>query len=119
MRKVILDTNALLMPFQFSMNLDAEVRALLGDFQVYVPGPVLGELRRCTDKHAKAAMALARKYTLYETSIQGDAGIIVAAKDLQATVVTNDERLRARLRKEGIQCVSLRSRKRLHFEDDI
>jgi rRNA-processing protein FCF1 len=79
MRKVILDTNALLMPFQFSMNIDAEIRAILGDFQGYVIGPSIGELRKCTDKHAKAAMALSRKYTLYETSVQGDAGIILAA----------------------------------------
>jgi rRNA-processing protein FCF1 len=119
MRKVVFDTNALLMPFQFSLNLDAEVRSLVGDFHGYVPGPVIGELRRNTDKNAKAALALARKYEIFETPIQGDNGIIAAAKELQATVVTNDEKLRARLRNEGIASISLRSRKRLHSEDDL
>jgi rRNA-processing protein FCF1 len=119
MRKVVFDTNALLMPFQFSFNLDAEVRSLVGDFQGYVPGPVIGELRRNADKNARAALALARKYQLFETPVQGDDGIIAAARELQATVVTNDERLRARLRVVGIASISLRSRRRLHSEDDL
>ena len=43
-RVVLLDSNALLMPFQFPIHLDAELRRLLGDVEVVVPEPVLAEL---------------------------------------------------------------------------
>src|SRR5439155_88417 len=43
-RLALLDANALLMPFQFQVHLDAELRRVLGDVDVAVPTPVLGEL---------------------------------------------------------------------------
>lgn len=117
MQKVVLDTNALLMPFEFRMNLDLELANLFGEFEAYVPGPVIGELKRSESKHSKAALMLAGKYERYETSTQGDAGVIEAAKALGAVVVTNDMVLRRKLRKEGVRAVLLRSRKRLVIEE--
>lgn len=113
MQRVVLDTNALLMPFEISINLDLELERLLGDCEVFVPGPVIGELKRSRSKHAKGALALARKYTLASTSRQGDEGIIEIATDLEAYVLTNDRELRKRLRKLGIPTVFLRSGKYL------
>jgi len=117
MQRVVLDTNALLMPFEFSINLDLEIRSLLGDCEILVPGPVIGELKRSKNKFARAALALASKYPIHETSIQGDAGVIQAAKDLNAMVVTNDAILRKRLRQSGIKSIFLRSRSHLYIDD--
>ncbi|MHC1710248.1 MAG: PIN domain-containing protein [Methanomassiliicoccales archaeon] len=117
MQKVVLDTNALLMPFEFKMNLDLELANLFGEFEAYVPGPVIGELKRSDSKHAQVALKLAGKYIRYETSTQGDAGVLEVAKALDAMVVTNDYILRRKMRAEGIRAVFLRSRKRLVIEE--
>jgi len=117
MQRVVLDTNALLMPFEFSLNIDLELRSLLGDCEIFVPGPVIGELRRSKNKYARAALALASKYQVHEMSVQGDAGVIQSAKDLNAMVVTNDALLRKKLQQSGIKAIFLRSRSHLYFDD--
>src|SRR2546429_7039384 len=63
-RLVLLDANALLMPFQFQVHLDAELRRLVGDVDVAVPTPVLRELSILaeTDRDARSARRLADKY---------------------------------------------------------
>ncbi len=109
MRAVVLDTNALLMPFEVKLNLDLELRRLLGDTRVVVPGPMVGELKRCGAKHSKAALALARKYEIIHTDNDGDEAIIELARKLNAFVVTNDKELRSRLRALKIPIVYLRS----------
>lgn len=118
MQKVVLDTNALLMPFEFSLNIDHELQRLLGQCEVYVPGPVIGELKRSTSKHASAALSLARKYNLFHTDRQGDEGVMEVAGKLQAFVVTNDALLRARVRKRGLKVIFLRSGNHLAFDGD-
>ncbi len=118
MQKVVLDTNALLMPFEFSLNIDLELKRLLGQCDVYVPGPVIGELRRSRNRHSKAALALARKYKIFETQLQGDNGVIDAGIKLNAFVVTNDIILRGKLRKRGIKVIFLRSGNHLAFDGD-
>ncbi|MEM0448752.1 MAG: twitching motility protein PilT [Methanomassiliicoccales archaeon] len=118
MQKVVFDTNALLMPFEFHINIDFELRRLLGDFQAYVPGCVIGELKRSSSKHASAALSLARKYPIAETKEQGDEGVIEAARRLEAFVVTNDALIRSRLRKLGMRTIFLRSGNHLAFDGD-
>ena len=117
MQRVVLDTNALLMPFETSINLDYELERLLGSCEIYVPGPVIGELKRSRSKHAKAALALSRKYLIAETNKQGDDGIIQVAEELGAYVLTNDRELRSRLRKRGIPSIYLRSGKYLQTDE--
>jgi rRNA-processing protein FCF1 len=118
MQKVVLDTNALLMPFEFSLNIDHELKRILGQCEAYVPGPVIGELRRSKNKHAKAALALARKYKVFETPLQGDEGVIDAGTKLDAFVVTNDVLLRAKLRRRGLKVIFLRSSNHLELDGD-
>ncbi len=109
MRALVLDTNALLMPFEVRLNLDLEVRRLLGDVRMVIPEPLIGELRRSRSKHAGAALALSEKYEKVPTVARGDDAVIEAALNLGAPVLTNDKELRARLRAEGIQTIYLRS----------
>jgi len=112
-RAVVLDANALLMPFQFKLNLDLELRRLFGDVPVYVPSSVLGELSNARDTHARGALALARKYQVVDTRSQGDDAIVELAVEKAAAVVTNDKELIGRLREAGIQVVRLRSMRHL------
>jgi rRNA-processing protein FCF1 len=112
-KAVVLDANALLMPFQFRMNLDKEISRLLGEIRVLVPSSVLHEISRLKTREAKAAMALARKYEVVETELAGDDGVLDVAVRNEAAVVTNDRELMSRLKEVGLPVVRLRSERYL------
>ncbi len=117
-RKVLLDANALLMPFQFRLNLEAELRRLLGDVDIAVPAPVLEEVRLLAthDRDARAAERLAAKYPVVEGRGSADDALLELGLALHAVVVTSDQPLLDRLRKEGVPRVFLRSRSHLALE---
>ena len=109
MQTVVLDTNALLMPFEIRNNLDLALRELLGDARIVVPGPLVGELKHLDHRFAKAAIALARKYEIIPTEYTGDDSVVELAFKTGGYVLTNDKELRRRLRKEGVPIIFLRS----------
>jgi rRNA-processing protein FCF1 len=104
------------MPFEMRMNLDLAVASLLGDVRMVVPGPMIGELKNLDNKHAKAALMLARKYEIMQTDGTGDDAIVEAAIRLNAYVLTNDKELRRRLRSLRIPMIYLRSHTHLVLE---
>jgi len=116
MQTVVLDTNALLMPFELRINLDYAVRDLLGDVRFVVPGPLIGELKHLKHKYANAALDLARRYTIIKTDATGDASVIELALRENAYVLTNDKLLRSKLRKHGVPLIYLRSGTHLVLE---
>lgn len=115
---VVLDTNALMMPFQFKLNIDKEIARLLGDVDILVPTSVVEELSRLTSREAKAALALSAKYQVVETSMSGDDGVIDVARRRRAAVVTNDRGLIGRLTEMGMPVVRLRSGRYLVMTGD-
>ncbi|MCU0859442.1 MAG: twitching motility protein PilT [Thermoplasmata archaeon] len=112
---VVLDANALLMPFQFKINIDLELQRLFGCPDVVVPSSVLGELANAVDKNAKVAMSLAKKYRVVETDLRGDDAVLELADRLGAAVVTNDRELISRVRERGLRVVRLRSSRHLEL----
>lgn len=116
---VVLDSNALLMPFQYNLNLDMEIGRILGHADIYVPSCVIGELKRLASRRweAKAALQLAGKYRIVEVENPGDRGVMEAAKKLGAIVVTNDRELMNILKKNGIKIISMKQN-HLVMEDD-
>lgn len=117
MPKVVLDTNALLLPFERSINIDAQLRSLLGECQIFVPGPIVGELKRSPSKNASAALRLLSRYTIEDTAASGDEAVIELAEKLGAYVVTNDRLLISKLRKKRIKVVLLRGGSHLGLDD--
>jgi len=113
----VLDANALLMPFQFKLNLDHELKRLFGDIPILVPSSVLGELANTMDKNGKAALALARNYQIVETEFRGDDAVIEIALQRSAAVVTNDRELIQRLKGKRVPVVRLRSERYLVADD--
>ena len=100
----MLDANALLMPFQFRMNLDKEISRLLGEIRVVVPSSVVDEISRLQTREAKAALALAGKYEVVETELAGDDGVLdVAVRDVGhlPVLLAHDDALTASLRRSG------------------
>jgi len=116
MQTVVLDANALLMPFELRINIDIALRDLLGDVRCVVPGPIIGELKRLKHRFSKASVELARKYEIIPTKSSGDDAVIEIARMTQGYVLTNDKELRQRLRAEGIQLIYLRSGTHLVLE---
>ncbi len=117
-RIVLLDANALLMPFQFRLNLEAELRRLLGDVDIAVPTPVLEELRLLAthDRDAKAGERLAAKYRAIDGHGAADDALLGLGAELHAVVVTNDQPLLDRLKASGVARAYLRSRSHLVLE---
>lgn len=114
--KVLLDTNALLMPFQFRLNIDDGLSRLLGECDVYVISSVTRELENLVAEnagHAKAALTLSRRYRRLKTSGPADEALVSKARELSAVVVTNDAKLRRRLKQNGIRVLFLRERTHL------
>jgi rRNA-processing protein FCF1 len=121
LQSVILDVNALMMPFQFKINIDIELKRLLGECEVLVPTQVLGELRNLSKAHpeAKMALTLSKRYRVVE-SPEGtpDESIASLAKSTNSYVVTNDRGLIERLKAERVKVIRLRSRTHLVLEGD-
>ncbi len=113
MRSVIMDANALLMPFQFGINLDMEIESLIGEFHGVVPSPILGEVRKNGGKWAKVALSFAKRYEVMRTENMGDKAVMELAKKLNGIVITNDEALQRKLRLERIPYIYMKNRSRL------
>jgi uncharacterized protein len=121
---VLLDTNALLMPAQFGVDLYDELLALFGDFEPIALEEVVGELSglaRGRGRDAAAArvgLALVRRSTVVpsgSTAEGVDNRVIEYARREGCTVVTNDRELRNALLREGVDVVSMRRQKTLEL----
>jgi len=113
--KVVADTNFLLMPFQFKINLDAELRRLFGKYEVYVPSAVLEELENIGATDAKAALKLASRYRVVKCPecMEADECVLWVAKSIGGAVMTNDKVLREWARREGLAVVYMRGKSHL------
>ncbi|HOX35652.1 MAG TPA: nucleotide-binding protein [Methanoregulaceae archaeon] len=123
--KVLIDTNALMMPAQFRIDLFGELQYLLGSFTPLVLEEGIRELRGLSSGFgrdgaaARCGLALAEKCTTVrpECPVRGgaDAQIIAFAAETGCHVVTNDRRLREELLARGIGVISMRKQKRLEL----
>ena len=91
MISVILDANALIMPFQLGLNLDSELERLFGNHEIYVPSSVREELKGLGRNDA---LSLSDKYNRIKVSKKGDEGVLEAAEKLDGVIVTNDKELK-------------------------
>lgn len=117
---VLLDTNALLMIFQFKIALEKELDRLLGIYEIIVPGCVLEELKHIAvrNRTAKAALAYLQKrdYRIVDARGRADKTLLELAKERNAVVATNDQQLRKTLRSENIPVIFLRAKTHLALE---
>lgn len=115
---VLLDTNALFLPFTRRFPLEREVGRLMEGARVGVPQSVLGELDRLVQRarpHARAARTYADRFPLVPTDLKGDAALETLARDLGACIVTADAELRRRLYAKGMKVLFPRGEKHLEF----
>ncbi len=122
--RVLLDTNALLMPAQFGIDLYDELMGLFGDFEPITLEEVVGELSglaRGRGRDAAAArvgLAMARRSTVVPSGSAAehvDDRVIEYARRERCIVVTNDRELRNALLREGIGVVAMRRARTLEL----
>jgi rRNA-processing protein FCF1 len=113
---VLLDTNALFLPFRDRFPLLDELERLTAPAVVAVPGSVIAELDRLvarTTPGAALAREFARRFPIAPSSGRGDLGLLQLASRRGAAVVTSDAALRRRLLAEGIVVLYPRGSRRL------
>ena len=130
MRRVILDSNFLFIPFQFQIDILEELENLIGKFEPIALSTTMEELEKLskersekTKRQALSALKLTERCTIIKVERNqvetNDDVILRKARDWNCGVATNDRELRRRLRKEAIPVIYLRQRKRLQLEGYI
>lgn len=125
-RPVVLDTNFLLVPFRFKINILKELDYLIeASHRFVVSSRAVRELEGIAKSVGKDGMAarLALKMLqanqgrieVVESDVHVDDWIVAYAPANSAIVCTNDRKLRARLRGLGIKVVALKSKSTLGF----
>ncbi len=117
--KIIIDTNALMVPAEFGVDIFSEL-AELGFDEWIVPSGVARELEGIASRGrgrardaARVALALMDRCRTIETEgIVGnvDDSIMELAVEMKVAVFTNDAELKGRLRERGVKVVYLRQR---------
>jgi len=126
MVRLLFDTNFLLVPFQFKVDLFGELDRLLDvEYEIEIPEGVLMELGRI-EKNAKgrdkrnaaSALSLAERFKIVSgeryMNCVDDALLELAKRD--AIICTNDRELRVRAREKGIPVIYLRQKKILELD---
>ncbi|MGD0177909.1 MAG: PIN domain-containing protein, partial [Candidatus Bathyarchaeia archaeon] len=125
--KVILDSNFLMIPFQFNLDVFQEIEFLLQkkvDF--IVPSAVKSELTGISSRggegaaEASLALQLASRCRVVEVTLDPgetvDDAIVKASQKLRAVVATTDIALKKRLRDINIPVVYLRDKSKLEVD---
>jgi len=121
--KILCDTNFLLIPLRFGVDIFSESENALNDIcSFYISRRVLNEiklLRRdakpSLDKELLFALKMAEKCSIVEDNSETlvDDSLIQLAKEHNMTLGTTDAELRKKARAEGVKVVYLRQRRYL------
>lgn len=112
---VVLDTNALLLPFERRLRIEAELERLLGPFQGHVPSRCIDELDRIAREEkgarrdrAKMALQYAARFPVIAGEGAPDGAALAAAQGLNAYLFTMDMALIKRAHAAGVPVVRLK-----------
>ncbi len=127
MRVVVLDTNALMMPYEFGINFEKELNHLLGVCRIIVPSAVIKEMERLAENEGKRGRAAQlglnivkkRGYRLMETEKDGDDGVMDVAIRMDGAILTNDKELKKKARSYGLAVIYLRGANKLEIEENL
>jgi rRNA-processing protein FCF1 len=119
--KVIIDTNGLMIPGQFGLDIFSEL-GRLGFDSYLVPRASVKELDKIYSQGrgkertaAKIALSLLDRCTIIEKNGFADDIITDMAVEMDAAVLTNDIELKKRLCSKGVTIVYLQDKTRLSF----
>lgn len=121
--KVIMDSNFLMIPFQFNVDIFSEIERLLDfSYDLFVPDKVFVELQTLAKKGnlkerkaARVGLELARK--MKPVSIEGESpdDALVSIANNDTIICTNDKLLRKRILAKGGRAIFLRQKRFLEL----
>lgn len=115
--RVLMDTNALMMPVECDVRVFEELDRLLPAYELLVPRAVLAELDSLAGRHGKEATAASVGADLgdercraveHDSANADDACVELAERGECEYVLTNDRPLRERLLELGVPVIGLR-----------
>ncbi len=124
---VVFDSNAILMLFEYNINLKKELTKLLGSYEIVVPSKIVEELKFLSEKGkgkkkqlAKPALLLIENYNIFfDNSKNADDAVLNVAKKLNGVIFSNDKELKKRAKKEKIKTIFMRNKKYLMISEDF
>jgi len=112
----LLDTNFLVIPYQFKVDIYSELRKF-GDPDMYTVGPVLQELSKLKNGNEAFRLYMIKGGKVIETGgTIADDEIVKMAKDGAYVVCTQDIKLQERLKEHGVKIVFLRQQRYLEMK---
>lgn len=122
-KTVILDSSAILMFFEFSVDWKKDLDSLVGSYRLVVPTAVVRELEmlsthRKYQRKVNAALKLIATFKrIDDPAISADEALMNIAEKTNGIVMTNDTELRKRLKNNHLSIIFLRGRKKLVLEE--
>lgn len=126
--KVIVDSNALFVPFQFKIDIFEDLKMLLNrNSELMLLSPIRDELEKIANKgspkmrkQASSALKLAEECTLVNCdkkfALSPDDAIVKMAREWSCLVFTNDKELRKRLRNINVPVIYVRQKSKLGID---
>lgn len=127
-RRVVVDTNFLLMPYEYGIDLPSELlRIVHGPMELVVSQGTMNELETLAGRNGRRATAarfvlqnlpfIRSKFPVEVAPSSGevDKWIIKFAQDNEVTVATNDVPLRKRLLAKGVPVIAMKGKSKLDF----
>lgn len=113
------------MPFEFSIDLESELKRLLGAILIVVPLSVDKELhllamRESGEKKGRVQAALKLLDRYERAGVEGlsaDDAVVMTALKRKGVAVTNDTKLRQKLRSLGVPVVFLKGKQQLALDE--
>lgn len=119
--KIIIDTNGLMLPGKFGVDIFEELKRL-GFNEFFVPEAVVFEIEKLIKREkgsdriaTKVARAMLERCKRIPALGHADDVVLRLAKEMNAAVLTNDIKLKRRLAENGVQTLSLRQKNKLDF----
>ena len=124
MQKILLDTNFLLIPTQFNVDIFSEIdRIILENYKLYILDKSIDELKKIiadkkqklkNKKAAKLALQLIKAKNLNIIKTKQDKPVDDIIADLKGYIIaTQDTELKKRLKAKKVKIITLRAKKKL------
>ena len=122
--KIIIDSSAIMMLFEFSINLENDLLRLVGKYHIIVPSTVKSEIQFLAENSkgkkqriAKPALKLLQNYEIMQTGEEkADDAVLNLAEKLNAVVFSNDKALRRRAEQKHLKTIFLRGKNKIDMK---
>jgi hypothetical protein len=124
MKKIILDTNFLTIPYQFNVDIFEEIdRMMEEDYELITLDGVIKELKKMIESKGKDAVAAKialglidkKNVKIISTDEKKVDNAIIGLADENTIVATNDKVLRKKIKDKNVKVLYLRSKKHLEM----